>query len=213
MQKRQIWIVVCCLLACAAFVAFQVTRVSAHEGREVGEYELHFGWQNEPAIAGVNNGPEIFIHKHGATEEDEIPVEGAEKTLKLKVTFGGQSKELELEPAWQDPGHYVAHLTPTRPGDYTFELTGVISPTALVTDTAAITSTAAMTGTEAISPTVVNETFTSADGEFSSVEPASDVLFPDSKLDMVSLQAQLNAQMKEIEALKKDLEALKAAKK
>lgn len=213
MQKKLIWIALSGLLICASLLVFRTTQVSAHEGREVGEYEIHFGWQNEPAIAGVNNGPELFIHKHGATEEDEVAVEGAEQTLKLKVTFGGQSKELALEPAWQDPGHYIAHLTPTRPGDYSFELTGVISPTEEMTETTAMTGTVELTGTETISPTIVNETFTSADGQFSSVEPASDVLFPDSKLDMVSLQAQIDAQKKEIEALKKDLEALKAAKK
>jgi hypothetical protein len=101
---------------------------------------------------------------------------------------------LKLEPAWQDPGHYVAYLTPTRPGDYVFQLTGMISQTG------------------ALTPTIVNETFTSADGEFSSIEPASDVLFPDAKQDVASLQAQVDALKKQVDALLKDVATLKAAK-
>ena len=183
-------------LLVAALLIFRTSNVSAHEGREAGDdYEIHFGWQVEPAYAGVYNGPELFVHQKGASEEDETPVEGAEKTLKLKVTFGSQSKELKLEPVVDDPGHYVASLTPTRPGDYSFQLTGMISTT------------------DAISPTVVNETFTSSDGEFSSIEPAGDVLFPDNKVDMVSLQSQVDALKTQVDALKKELDALKAVKK
>ncbi|HXF64954.1 MAG TPA: hypothetical protein VNK95_25225, partial [Caldilineaceae bacterium] len=139
-----------------------------------------------PAYAGVYNGPELFIRD---LESDE-PVTGAEKTLKLQVNFGKRSKQLTLEPAWNDPGRYVAQLTPTRPGDYSFTLTGVISAAG------------------AISPTVVNEVFTSADGDFSTVEPAGDVLFPDSNLDAVSLQRQIDALKAELEALREEIAAL-----
>lgn len=173
------------LTVAAVWWAVRTPEASAHEGREVGEYEITFGWQVEPAYVGVYNGPELFVRQKGASEDDEVPVEGLEKTLKLKVSLGSQSKELTLKPAWQDPGHYVAQLTPTRPGDYSFQLTGSISTTTAVTTT------------------VVNEKFTSADGEFGTVEPAGDVLFPDSKLDLVALQAQIDALKKEIEALKK----------
>lgn len=179
MQPQRLLTVGAVLALLAVLVLGRVPNVFAHEGREVGEYEVEFGWQIEPAYAGVLNGPEIFIHEHG---DEEAGVEGVEKTLKLKVIFGNQSKELKLEPVFEAPGNYKVSLTPTRPGDYTFELTGKIGDT------------------------VVKEQFTSADGDFSTIEPASDLLFPDSKLDMVSLQTQ-------IDALKKEIEALKAAKK
>jgi len=179
------------LLALVALAFWFVPNASAHEHREVGDYEIAFGWQVEPAIAGVFNGPELFITTH----EDGKPLEGAEETLKLKVTFGNQSRDLKLSPAWQEPGHYVAHLTPTRAGDYTFQVTGTISSTAVMT------------------ATLVKETFSSADGEFSSVEPASDVLFPDTKWDGAGFQAQIDALKAQVDALKKELEAVKAAKK
>ena len=152
--------------------------VSAHGEHEVGDHVIVFGWQVEPAYAGVYNGPELTITEH----DSKKPLEGAEETLKLKVVFGNQSKDLKLRAAWGEPGRYVAQLTPTRPGDYKFVLTGTLDGEP------------------------VNLTFDSADGQFSSVEPASDVQFPDSKLDLVNLQSQ-------IDALKKEIATLKAAKK
>jgi hypothetical protein len=168
-----------------------VIPASAHEGRTVGDYSIVFGWRVEPAYTGLLNGPELTIsmageheheeadadatevheeHEAGATEEpgthtdigssddhhDEAStmVEGAEETLQLEVTFGDQSKVLNLRAVWGEPGHYTADLIPTLPGDYSFRLTGTIN------------------GTE------VDEFFTSADGEFSTVEPVEDIQFP-----------------------------------
>jgi hypothetical protein len=137
---------------------------AAHEHRDVGSYSIELGWRNEPAYTGLFNGPEVFIHEAapadataepGSDEGPEgAPVTGAEDTLKLEVSFGGKTKQLKLRAAWQDPGHYVADLIPTQPGDYTFHLTGTIGDTA------------------------IDETFTSADGKFGSVEPISDIQFP-----------------------------------
>jgi hypothetical protein len=187
MKKWRFGIAAIVLMIVVGLFVLNTLQASAHEHREVGDYELTFGWQVEPAFAGVFNGPELFI----VDAETQEPVEGAEETLELTVTFGGESKSLTLEPAWQDPGHYVAALTPTRPGDYEFELSGTIS------------------GTTAITPTVVAEVFTSADGEFSTIEPASDLLFPDTTLDPVRLQSQIDDLTEEVEALRQEVEALK----
>ncbi len=190
MRKWYLSMAAVVMLVVAGLFVLTAQQASAHERRTVGGYELTFGWQVEPAYVGVFNGPELFI----VDSETDEPVIGAEETLTLTVHFGGRSKQLRLEPAWQDPGHYVAALTPTRPGDYVFELSGVISTTT------------------ALTPTVVAETFTSADGGFSTIEPASDVLFPDTDLDPVRLQSQLNALKAEIEALREEVEALQDQK-
>lgn len=177
------------LLAAVSIYVFTASEASAHEGREVGDYEFVFGWQVEPAFAGVLNGPEIRITD---TTTDE-PVVGAEETLTLTVTFGPESKVLDLRAVRNEPGSYVAALTPTRPGDYEFELSGTISVTT------------------ALSETVVNEIFNSSDGDFSTIEPASDLLFPDSESDAVSLQRQIDDLLEEIEALKAEVAELKEA--
>jgi hypothetical protein len=45
--------------------------VAAHEGQEVGEYVLVFGWRVEPALVGYPNGPELVINLHEEHEDDE----------------------------------------------------------------------------------------------------------------------------------------------
>ena len=182
--------VVTLLVAVGLFFAFNAPKASAHEHRDVGNYAITFGWQTEPAYAGVYNGPELEI----VNDQTKEPIVGAEETLTLTVKFGPASKVLALKPAYQEPGRYVAQLTPTRAGDYEFELTGAISETT------------------ALSETVVNEIFTSADGDFSTIEPSSDVLFPDAKADTVSLQQQIDALKKEVESLKAALADLTEAK-
>src|SRR4051794_15015968 len=169
------------LIALGVFFVLKAPTAYAHEHRATGDYDIVFGWQEEPIYAGFFNGPELFV----TNAKTKKPVTGLEETLTLTVTFGPASKQLELAPAEDDPGHYVAYMTPTRPGDYDFQLSGVISETT------------------AVSATFVNETFSSADGEFESVDPAKDVLFPDSTTDNVSLQ-------KEIDDLKDQITTLKA---
>lgn len=122
----------------------------AHEHREVGEAAITFGWRVEPAYTTLFNGPELHIAHH---ETDE-PIEGLEETLQLEISFGDQTKVLKLRAVWNEPGSYTADLIPTQPGDYSFRLSGTIGETE------------------------VDETFTSTDGDFSTVEPVSDIMFP-----------------------------------
>jgi hypothetical protein len=171
-----------CTAALALFLFFGPQRAFAHEGRELGKYNISFGWQVEPAFVGVPNGPEFRLT---LVDDAEQNIEGAEKTLKLQVKFGGQTRNVPISAAWRDPGHYVANLTPTRAGDYVFRLTGTIGDQK------------------------VDETFTSADGKFGTVEPASDILFPDTKLDPVTLQAEIDALKAQVESLKAEVAALK----
>ena len=127
--------------------------VSAHEGREVadGKYEIVFGWRVEPAYTNLLNGPEIEINTKGT---DEQPVEGLDETLQLEVSYGGKSKILKLRAVPDQKGYYTSDLIPTQPGDYSFHLTGKIADAA------------------------IDEVFDSSKGEFSSVNPITDIQFP-----------------------------------
>ncbi len=160
----------------------------AHEGREVGEYELAFGWRNEPAYVGFPNGPEVFIsfhsdehgqeHSSDDAHSDEDKLAELEVALQAEVTFGPATRTLELRPAWGEPGHFIADMIPTRPGDYTFRVFGTIGETA------------------------VDETFSSADGQFSSVEPVDAIQFPEPDPTLAELLARIEALEAEIAALK-----------
>jgi hypothetical protein len=159
MSRRLIGLFVVILILTSFLV---VGQVSAHEQRQVGDYVLELGWRVEPVYTGLFNGPEIIISRGTASDEEvgedqQDPadmVEGAEETLQLEVTFGPSNKLLKLRPVPDEPGHYTADLIPTRPGDYSFHVTGMIEDTP------------------------VDETFTSADGKFDTVEPVEDIQFP-----------------------------------
>lgn len=135
-------------------MTFVLLPVSAHEGREVGEYEIELGWQVEPAYTGQINGVEIDIIVAASSEG----FEGAEITLQVEAVFGPAKKVLNLAADPEQVGHYTATLIPTRPGDYTFRLFGTIGETS------------------------VDETFSAAEGQFSTVEPISDLQFPDGEV-------------------------------
>ncbi len=170
MKKLPLLLLTACLLLVTSATAF------AHEGRMVGDYEVEFGWRVEPAYVGVFNGPEITFTHHDTDE----PLDNADEILSLSVQFGDQTLPLRLYPVAGTRGHYTADLIPTRPGDYTFLLTGTLD------------------GAE------VSEAFTSADGAFSTVEPAGDILFPALESDaeaIAALQAQIDDLRAQIEAL------------
>lgn len=163
-KLRLIALLTLMLLALAAPAA-------AHEGREVGGYTIVFGWRVEPAYTNLFNGPEFTVTpngEHGEEGEAEgehsdmgsehadegAAITGLEDTLQIEVTYGGQSKTLRLRAVYGEPGSYTADLIPTQPGDYSFRIFGTIGDVE------------------------VDETFSSTEGEFSTVEPIEDIQFP-----------------------------------
>lgn len=161
--------------------------VSAHEQRTIGPWQIAFGWRNEPTYVGEFTGPEVFIAPANATPEageDEVHASESDMAnvqinLQAEVTFGDQSTKVNFYPA-DDPGHYIADLIPTLPGDYTFHLTGNIGATQ------------------------VDETFTSANGQFSTVNPASDIEFPSAQ----SLEARVTTLEQEVTQLQAAVQQL-----
>lgn len=159
--------------ALAAIIGITLSGVSsgtpaslAHEHRAVGNYEFVVGWLNEPALAYEPNGLSlrITLFPNGVPEEgDEAaeaegqPVERLEETLQAEIIAGGgaQTKELTLEPAFNDPGHYESVIIPTVPGDYTFHVFGDLE------------------GQQ------IDESFTSGPETFSVIEEVSELQFPE----------------------------------
>ena len=135
---------------------------SAHEHREVadGKYELTVGFLNEPAYVNQQNGLSLRVVKlddatpAAAGEANGTPVEGLVDTLEAEVIYGDQKMSLELEPVFNDPGHYQAIFFPTATGAYTFHITGDIE------------------GNE------IDETFEAGPETFSEVEPIEPLQFP-----------------------------------
>jgi hypothetical protein len=125
---------------------------SAHEHREVGDYEFTVGFTGEPALVGEPNGLSLDVQLgHG---DDGTPVEGLQETLDAQVMFAGETKPLELRARFGQPGSYVADLLPTAEGTYSFRIFGTIE------------------GAD------IDETFTGGPDTFSEVESTESIAFP-----------------------------------
>lgn len=120
----------------------------AHEERAAGGLQFIVGWGEEPAYTGLKNSVDITVSEAGGT-----PVIDLRDGLKVEVSKGSEKARLTLEPAGT-PGVYRAWLTPTRPGAYTFRLTG------------------------SVRGQTVDESFTSSPTTFDEVEDVSNIQFP-----------------------------------
>ena len=139
----------------------------AHERRTIaGKYDVVVGWDKEPALVGQPNGAGITIYKTGTQDV----VEGAEKSLKVQIAFGGNSpKEFDLAASDEIKGYYLANLIPTRAGSYIFTFVG------------------------SIDGTPVNEKFESGPNRFDDVTTGADLQFPQAVPDSTSLANDVKA--------------------
>ena len=101
----------------------------AHQTVQIGDYAVEYGWVNEPVIANQPN--DVVINITGPNGDTNIDV----SNLQIKAIFGGETKMLALQPLGEDtPGQFVAPMTPTRPGTYTFHLSGTVGKTTFNND-------------------------------------------------------------------------------
>jgi hypothetical protein len=113
---------------CAALVILPAGVASAHEEKVIGPYHLAVGFGEEPAYAGVENSVQMLL----SDAKTGKPITDLGNTLKVQVRYGGREMPpMLLEPNFEvgefgTPGDYRAFFFPTRPGDYTFHLTGRI---------------------------------------------------------------------------------------
>src|SRR5688500_6072888 len=164
-MKRSISITLT-LAAIALFALFAPARPAlAHGHITVGDYELVIGFRNEPAYQGEPNGLDLSV----TNTKTGAKVNGLEETLKAAISFGGSTKELEIEAQWGQEGAYTAAVLPTREGDYTWRIFGTIEGTP------------------------VDVSMTSGPDTFGSVEPKAVVAFPSAEPTAAELGAQLAA--------------------
>ena len=157
------------LLATLAALFSTASLALAHERRTLagGKYDVVVGWDAEPAYVNQRNAAGIRISRAGTNPAE--PVTGAEKTLKIQMRQGAQTRTFDLRAVFGQPGYYVADIVPTRAGDYVWTFSGSIGADA------------------------VNETFDSADGKFDAVAAGSDVQFPVAAPDPDQVTVQLQA--------------------
>lgn len=126
-MRRKIGIAIIAAAAAALATLPFAPSAAAHEGREAGDLEMVVGFGTEPAYAGYPNSVQLILNHHdGGPVTDLRPGD-----LGVEVRFGDATKDVQLEPFFQvgefgEPGDYRAWFVPTRPGAYTFILSGEV---------------------------------------------------------------------------------------
>ena len=113
-MKRALITVVVILMAASWAVA--------HETKAVGGMRLTVGWGDEPAFSGFRNFVEVDV----ADGAGHPVVDLGGGALSAEVSFGDEHIPLSLVPARGQPGKFRAWIVPTRPGTYSFHVTGTI---------------------------------------------------------------------------------------
>jgi len=147
------------LAATGGVLFLRATPALAHETREVGDIVMVVGWANEPTYAGFLNAAGVRLSEVGRSEEDQgPPISDAE--LQVEILFGDETSDtstgpLPMEEAFSDPGLFEADIIPTRPGTYTYHVTGTAA------------------GQQ------IDEFFTSSEDTFSNVNVPAGISFPE----------------------------------
>jgi hypothetical protein len=154
-MKRVLKLGVLLAFALTGMVVLGTSPALAHEEREVGSFHLAVGFGQEPAYAGQENSVQMILN-----DLNDNPVVDLGDALKVEVGYQGQTlPAMTMQPNFEvgefgTPGDYRAFFFPTRPGSYSFHLTGDIK------------------GDK------IDETFTSGPTTFSDVDDPSGVEFP-----------------------------------
>lgn len=104
------------LVALSAFGA----AAAAHVTEEASSFAVELGWGEEPPRLGEENFVEVNV-----ADADGEPVAVPSGALAVEVVYGGAATTLALTPTG-DPGALEARLTPTRPGTYSFHVSGSV---------------------------------------------------------------------------------------
>jgi hypothetical protein len=176
--------------------------ISAHESRlySIGnqDYWITVGSINEPVFVDDKSGAEAFIRKADpANPLDRNAngtrlVEGLEKTLKFEISAGDKKKVFEIEPAFNDTGHYEAVFYPTVETTYNYRLFGTINNVTISLDFQCQTTEDEGNqdnSTKQISEGVVQK---AQRGAFGCITSRTDVSFPEPYLSNNELVGMLN---------------------
>ena len=175
---------------------------SAHENRlySIGnkDYWITVGSIGEPVFVDDKSGAEVFVK----TADPSSPldsnangtkmVEGLENDLKFEISAGEKKKIFDIEPAWQDPGHYEAVFYPTVETTYNYRLFGTINNVTLSLDFQCQTTESEGNqdnSTKQVSEDVIQK---AQRGGFGCITSRTDVSFPEPYISNNELIGMLN---------------------
>jgi hypothetical protein len=99
------------------------------------DYLIVIGSLNEPIFVDDKSGVELRVltadpnNPMNSSAEEAAPVEGLEETVQVEIAAGNNTKVMQLEPAFGEPGAYEATFYPTVATTLTYRLFGTINNT------------------------------------------------------------------------------------
>jgi hypothetical protein len=112
--KRIVAVAAVSLLAPALFTS----TASAHVEKASGPFRVELGWGVEPPLTGLDNFVQVEVADAGGA-----PITVPAGALSVEVAYGASAVTLPLVPG-EGPGELRAELVPTRPGAYSFDVSG-----------------------------------------------------------------------------------------
>jgi hypothetical protein len=99
------------------------------------DYLIVIGSLNEPIFVDDKSGVDLRVlradpnNPMNSSAEGAAPVEGLEETVQVELAAGNNTRVLQLEPAFGEPGAYEAPFYPTVATTITYRLFGTINNT------------------------------------------------------------------------------------
>jgi hypothetical protein len=169
------------------------------------DYLIVIGSLNEPIFVDDKSGVDLRVlradpnNPMNSTAEGAAPVEGLEETVQVELAAGNNTRTLQLEPAFGEPGAYEAPFYPTVATTISYRLFGTINDTPVdLTFTCAPTGEAgavADNSTVQISEGVVRK---GIEGGYGCPLPLADAGFPEplmSNNEIVTSLEQVQSEM------------------
>jgi hypothetical protein len=196
-------------LAALVFFASVTPQAFAHQRQlyTIGgqDYLIVIGSLNEPIFVDDKSGVDLRVlradpnNPMNSSAEGAAPVEGLEETVQVEIGAGNNTKVLQLEPAFGEPGAYEAPFYPTVATTITYRLFGTINNTPVdLTFTctpAGEAGAAADNSTVQISEDVVRK---GIEGGYGCPAPLSDAGFPEPLISNYEITTTLEQLQNEI---------------
>jgi hypothetical protein len=99
------------------------------------DYLIVIGSLNEPIFVDDKSGVDLRVlradpnNPMNSSAEGAAPVEGLEETVQVELAAGNNTRVLQLEPAFGEPGAYEGPFYPTVATTITYRLFGTINNT------------------------------------------------------------------------------------
>jgi hypothetical protein len=127
------------LAALVSLVSVSIPQAFAHQRQlyTIGDqdYLIVIGSLNEPIFVDDKSGVDLRVlradpnNPMNSSAEGAAPVEGLEETVQVELAAGNNTRTLQIEPAFGEPGAYEAPFYPTVATTLTYRVFGTINDT------------------------------------------------------------------------------------